>query len=169
LLAFGSRVLVHDPVVPAKTILDVGAVPADLNSLLVSSDAVTLHCPSNAQTRRLMNRETIGRMRRGAILLNLSRGDVVESAALVEALQKGHLSAAGLDVFDPEPIPRDSPLLQMGNVVLSAHVASASARAARRLRETVAGTVARAIRGEPLTNVVNGVQGRRSGDGERTV
>ncbi|OAI52904.1 hydroxyacid dehydrogenase [Planctomycetaceae bacterium SCGC AG-212-F19] len=158
LLAFGGRVLVYDPVVPAHVIADAGGVPTDLRSLLAESDAVTLHCPSTPQTRRLMNRETIGQMRRGAILVNVSRGDVVDSAALVEALANGHLSAAALDVFDPEPIPADCPLLRMDNVVLSAHVASASAKAARKLRETVAGTVARAIRGEPLVNIVNGVR-----------
>lgn len=158
LLAFGCRLLVHDPVVPANVIAEAGGESADLNSLLGESDVVTLHCPSNAQTRRLMNRESIGRMRKGAILVNVSRGDVVDSAALVEAMQNGHLAATALDVFDPEPIPADSPLLRMDNVVVSAHIASASAKAARRLRETVAGTVARAIRGEPLMNVVNGVR-----------
>jgi D-3-phosphoglycerate dehydrogenase len=158
LLAFGGRVLVHDPVVPAAIIAEAGAVASDFDGLLVQSDAVTLHCPSTAQTRRLMNRATIGQMRPGAILINVSRGDVVDSAALVEALQSGHLAAAALDVFDPEPIPPDCPLFHMDNVVLSAHVASTSARAARRLRETVAGTVARAIRGEALPNIVNGVQ-----------
>jgi D-3-phosphoglycerate dehydrogenase len=96
-------------------------------------------------------------MRSGAVLINVARGDLVETAALVEALQRGHLAAAGLDVFDPEPLPGDSPLRTMANVVLSAHVASASETAVRTLRETAAGIVARAVRGEPLPNVVNGV------------
>jgi D-3-phosphoglycerate dehydrogenase / 2-oxoglutarate reductase len=161
LIAFGCRLLVHDPVLPANVISEAGGVPSDFHSLLANSDVVTLHCPSTAQTRRLMNKETIAQMRTGAILVNVSRGDVVDSAALVAALQNGHLAGAALDVFDPEPIPADSPLLKMDNVVVSAHIASASAKAARRLRETVAGTVARAIRGEPLTNVVNGVREMR--------
>src|SRR5262249_25496661 len=108
--------------------------------------------------RRLMNRATIGQMRPGAILINVSRGDVVDSAALLEALQRSHLAAAALDVFDPEPIPPDCPLLHMDNVVLSAHVASTRARHARRVRETVAGAVARATRGAALPSIVNGVQ-----------
>jgi D-3-phosphoglycerate dehydrogenase len=158
LLGFRCRVLVHDPVVPAAAVKDAGCVPTDFAPLLAESDVLSLHCPSTTQTRRLMNRQTLGQMKRGATLINVSRGDVVESAALIEALQNGHLAAAALDVFDPEPMPADSPLLRMDNVVLSAHVASCSAKAARKLRETVAGTVVKAIRGEPLPNIVNGVK-----------
>lgn len=158
LLGFRCRLLVHDPVVPAAAVKDAGCVPADFHSLLADSDIVTLHCPSTAQTRRMMNREAFARMRPGATLINVSRGDVVDSGALIEALQSGHLAAAALDVFDPEPLPPDSPLCHMDNVVLSAHIASCSLKAARQVRETVAGTVAKAVRGEPLPNVVNGVK-----------
>jgi len=118
---------------------------------------ITLHCPSTAQTKRMIRPDTIARMKPGAILINVGRGDLVESAALVEALKAGHLAAAGLDVFDPEPIAADSPLLKMDNVVVTPHIASASEKAVRKLRETAAGIVAKAIRGEPLPNVVNGV------------
>jgi phosphoglycerate dehydrogenase-like enzyme len=104
----------------------------------------------------MIDRATLARMKPGAILINVGRGDLVESAALVDALQRGHLAAAGLDVFDPEPMPPDTPLLRMENVVVSAHIASASVRAAHRLRATTAGIVARAVRGETLPNVVNG-------------
>jgi len=97
-------------------------------------------------------------MKPGVILINASRGDLIETAALVEALQQGHVAAAALDVFDPEPIRADSPLLGMDNVIISAHIASVSMKALRKLRESVAETVARAVRGEPLVNVVNGVQ-----------
>jgi D-3-phosphoglycerate dehydrogenase len=159
LRAFKGRVLVYDPAVPAADVRGAGCEPRGLDELLAESDVVTLHCPSTPQTRGLIRRETLARMKPGAILINVGRGDLVDSAALVEALRGGHLAGAGLDVFDPEPVPRDSPLLKMSNVVMSAHIASASAKAARRLRETVAGTVARAVRGEPLSNVVNGVAG----------
>jgi D-3-phosphoglycerate dehydrogenase len=151
-------VVVHDPIVSDAAVRDGGAEPAGLDDLFGQSDVVTLHCPSLPQTRRLIRRDTIARMKPGAILINVGRGDLVESAALVEALQQGRLSAAGLDVFDPEPIPADSPLRRMANVVLSAHVASASERAAYQLRATAAGIVARAVRGEPLPNVVNDVR-----------
>jgi D-3-phosphoglycerate dehydrogenase len=157
LRAFKCRVLVHDPAVPAAEVRDGGCEPGGLDEVLGQSDVLTLHCPSTPQTRRMIGRDSIGRMKPGAILINVGRGDLVESADLVEALQRGHLAAAGLDVFDPEPIPRDSPLLKMDNVVVSPHAASVSAKAVRKLRETAAGIVARAVRGEPLPNVVNGV------------
>jgi D-3-phosphoglycerate dehydrogenase len=155
--AFRPRVLVHDPVVLASEISKSGAEPASSDNLLAQSDVLTLHCPSTPQTRRMIREETIARMKPGAILINVGRGDLVESAALVAALERGHLAGAGLDVFDPEPIPRDHPLLKLDNVVLSAHVASTSEKAVRRLRETAAHLIARALRGEHLPNVVNGV------------
>ncbi len=157
LRGFGCRVLAHDPAVPAADVRDHGCEPAGLDDLLAQSDVLTLHCPSTPQTRRLIRRDTLARMKPGAVLINVARGDLVETAALVEALERGHLAAAGLDVFDPEPLPPDSPLRKMDNVVLSCHVASASERAVRELRETAAGIVARSVRGEPLPNVVNGV------------
>ncbi len=154
---FQCRVLVHDPAVPANQVRDSGSVPASPEELFSQSDLITLHLPSTAQTRQMINRQTIARMKPGAILVNVSRGSLVDSAALVDALERGQLSAAALDVFDPEPIPADSPLLRMANVVVSPHNASASEKAVRMLREKAAGTIAKAIRGEPLPNVVNGV------------
>jgi D-3-phosphoglycerate dehydrogenase len=157
LRGFKCRVLVYDPVVAAAAIRALGCEPVAFEQLLGQSDVLTLHCPSTPQTRGMLRADTISRMKRGAILINVSRGDLVESAALVDALEHGHLAAAGLDVFDPEPIPADSPLLRMDNVVVSSHVASASVKAAHKLRATAAGIIARAIRGEPLPNIVNGV------------
>jgi D-3-phosphoglycerate dehydrogenase / 2-oxoglutarate reductase len=159
LRAFKCRVLVFDPAVPAGEVRAGGGEPAGFDEVLRQSDVLTLHCPSTPETRHMIRQDTLALLKPGAILINVGRGDLVESAALVDALQRGHLAAAGLDVFDPEPIPRDSPLLKLDSVVVSPHVASASARAVRRLRETVAGIVARAVRGEPLPNVVNGVAG----------
>jgi D-3-phosphoglycerate dehydrogenase len=156
--AFKCRLLAHDPALGPADTLRLGCPPASLDELLAGSDLVTLHCPSTPQTRRLLNRQSLARMKDRAILVNVGRGDLVDSAALLEALQQGKLAAAALDVFDPEPVPADSPLLKMENVIVSAHVASASVKAVRTLRETVAQTVARAVRGEPLPNVVNGVR-----------
>ena len=96
-------------------------------------------------------------MKRGAILVNVARGDVVDTETLIAALRTGQISAAALDVCDPEPPPPDSPLVAMDNVIVTAHVASASEKAVRTLRESVAHIVACAIKGEPLQNVVNGV------------
>jgi D-3-phosphoglycerate dehydrogenase len=157
LRGFGCRLLAHDPNVAAHEFDCRGVTTVSLDSLLTESDAVTLHCPSTPETRRLINRGSIARMKPGAILINVARGDVVETSALVEALQSGQLAAAGLDVCDPEPLPADSPLRALDNVLVTPHVASASTRAVRTLRESAAGAVARAIRGEAPRNVVNGV------------
>ena len=97
-------------------------------------------------------------MKPGALLVNVARGDLVDPDALTDALRSGHLSGAALDVFSPEPIPAGHPILSMDNVIVSAHIASASVRAVRRLRETVAQIAVASIRNQPLPNVVNGVK-----------
>jgi D-3-phosphoglycerate dehydrogenase / 2-oxoglutarate reductase len=153
---FQCRILVHDPIVPAAEVEGAGCHPRGLNELLDESDIVTLHCPSTAKTRGMINRDSLGLMKPGVILVNLARGDLIDSAALTEALQRGHLAAAALDVFAPEPIPPDHPILRMDNVILAPHISSASVSAARKLRTTVANLAAKAIRGEPLPNIVNG-------------
>lgn len=157
LAPFKCRRLVFDPVVPADTIRAAGCEPADLATIIAESDILTLHCPSTAQTRRLVNKSSIAQMKRGSILINLARGDLVETDALVEALQSGQLGAAAIDVCDPEPIPAGHPLRQLPNVIVASHIASASVKAVRTLRETAAGLAAKALRGEKLPNVVNGV------------
>jgi D-3-phosphoglycerate dehydrogenase len=157
LLGFKCRVLVYDPIVEPAEVSRLGGKPATLDELLAASDVVTLHCPANAQTRHLLNRDTLSRMKTGAILINVARGALIDGEALIEWLERGRLAGAGLDVFDPEPLPAGSPLLSMPNVVVSAHVAAVSAKAIRKLRETAATIVAMSIQGEPLPNIVNGV------------
>jgi len=158
LQAFHTRVLVHDPMVPGTVMEAAGFTPATLAQVLAESDVLSLHCPSTAQTRGLINREALGQMKPGVILVNVARGDLVDPDALLEALRSGHVSGAALDVFSPEPIPYEHPIRRLENVILAAHIASASVPAVRRLRETVANIVAASIRGEPLPNIVNGVK-----------
>jgi D-3-phosphoglycerate dehydrogenase len=159
LKGFKCPVLVHDPVVPADVIEAAGCQPATLDEVFAASDLVTLHCPSSAETRGIINRDSLARMKRGVLLVNLSRGDLVDSAALVAALDSGQVAAAALDVFSPEPIPGDHPILKRKNVILAPHIASVSVRAVRTLRESTAQTALKALRGEPLVNIVNGVPG----------
>jgi D-3-phosphoglycerate dehydrogenase len=100
-------------------------------------------------------------MKHGAIFINVGRGDLADSEALIAALQSGRLGGAALDVFDPEPIPMDHAMRNMPNVILSAHIASASPPAVRKLRQSAANIAVKAVRGEPLPNVVNGVTRKR--------
>lgn len=158
LTAFGGRVLVHDPVADAADVVAAGAVPADSGKVFADSDCVTLHCPSTAQTRGMVNRQAIAAMRDGALLVNLSRGDLVDPSALLEALDSGKLSGAALDVFSPEPIPAGHPILKRDNVILAPHIASASVPAVGRLRRAAASLALASLRGEALGSVVNGVR-----------
>ncbi len=157
LLAFKCRVLVGDPVVTPTDIASAGCRSVAIAEVFSQSDIITLHCPSTAETRGMVNRESLAAMKPGVILINVARGDLIDSDALTEALRSGRVSGAALDVFAPEPIPADHPIRSMPNVVVSSHIASCSVSAVRKLRETAATLAAMAIRGEPLPSVVNGV------------
>jgi lactate dehydrogenase-like 2-hydroxyacid dehydrogenase len=124
---FGMRVIFHDPYPPSPAeAASLGAEPRrTLDQVLEEADFVSLHCPATPETRHLMNRERLAQMRRSAYLINTARGDVVDEAALVEALARGTIAGAGLDVYEQEP--RVSPaLLKMENVVLLPHLGSAT-------------------------------------------
>ena len=151
------RILVFDPAVPAAAVKETGCVPVTLDELLAQSDLLSLHCPSTEKTKYMINATTIAKMKRGAILVNASRGTLVETPALVAALQSGQLSAAAMDVTDPEPPGAEHPLLKLSNVVITPHDASATPQAVKKLRTDAAGIAAMALRGEKLPNIVNGV------------
>ena len=158
LKAFKCQVLVFDPAVDAATIRAAGFTPAALDELLQRSDLVTLHCPSNEHTRRMINARSLAQMKPGALLVNTSRGTLVKTDDLIAALQSGQLSGAAMDVTDPEPIDPGNPLVTMENAIINSHIASASPQAVRKLRNDAAGLVALALRGARLPNVVNGVR-----------
>lgn len=157
LRSFKCRVLVHDPVVPAADIAQSGAEPVDLDALLAGSDIVSLHCPSSAATRRLVRADTIARMKPGALLVNVARGDLVDTGSLVDALTSGQLAGAALDVFDPEPLPAGHALRSLPNVIIAPHIASVSPTAVKALREGAAARALAAARGGLPPNIVNGV------------
>jgi lactate dehydrogenase-like 2-hydroxyacid dehydrogenase len=124
---FGMRVLYTDPYPPPPDVAaGLGAEPRDtVEEVLAESDFVSLHCPATPETRHLMNAERLGRMKPGAYLINSARGDVVDEAALVQALQRGTIAGAGLDVFEREPQVAPE-LVRMENVVLLPHLGSAT-------------------------------------------
>jgi phosphoglycerate dehydrogenase-like enzyme len=154
---FKCRILVFDPGVPASVVQAAGCVPATLDEVLTQSDLVSLHCPSTEKTKYMINTQSIAKMKKGAILVNASRGTLVDTPAMVAALQSGQLSAAAMDVTDPEPINPDNPLLKLTNVVITPHDASATPQSVKKLRTSAANLAAMALRGEKLPNVVNGV------------
>lgn len=126
MLAFGVRVLVCDPLISQKKIRSGGGEPVDFHELMSSSDFVSVHCPLTPDTRHLINENAIKSMKSHAILINTSRGAIVDEAALVAALQKHRIGGAALDVFEKEPLPAGSPLRQLDNVVMTPHIAGYS-------------------------------------------
>ncbi len=156
LRAFGSRVFFTD-VVP-RSLPGAGAVALD--DLLAEADVITLHVPLDRDTRGLIGDAQLGRMKPGAILVNASRGPVVDEAALVRALDSGHLGGAGLDVFEVEPLPADSPLRSFENVFLTPHSGGLTDEAEARVLEVCGANLRRVLDGLEPFNVVNGVSRR---------
>lgn len=122
-LGLGMTVLGCDPAAPSAFLSEHPVRCVSLTELLKLSDYVSLHSPVLPETRHMINQTTIEGMKDGAVLINTSRGPLVDESALIDALNTGKLRAAGLDVFETEPLPESSPLLKMNNVLLSGHVA----------------------------------------------
>ncbi len=134
---------------------ELGAQRVDLDRLLAESDIVTVHVPLTEETKRMIGRRELNRMKKGAVLVNTSRGAVVDEEALIEALESGHLHAAGLDVFAKEPLPQGSRLRTLPNAVLVPHIGSASYATRDRMAEICANNLIAALQGERPPNIVN--------------
>ncbi len=121
-LGLGLRVLAYDPYIDEDFCRQAGVKPASLDQLLSSADIVSLHLPATAETADLINANSLAQMKQGSVLINTSRGGLVDEDALAAALQSGHLAGAGLDVFKVEPLPLTSPLLQCPTALLMPHL-----------------------------------------------
>ena len=152
-LAFGMQVLACTPH-PEKAASPSGVAFASLNEVLAQSDVVSLHCPLFDSTRRLIRAETIATMKDGAILINTSRGPVVDEADLAAALTSGKLSAAAVDVLCQEPPADGSPLIGLSNCIVTPHIAWAPREARLRLLDVAAANLRGWLAGEPQ-NVVS--------------
>ena len=153
LRAFGCRVLVCDPYVQLSADdRNAGVELVALDDLLSRSDVVTLHSRVTAETRGLINKDTIAGMKPGTIFINTARGPLVDYDALYEALDSGHIASAMLETFAVEPVPSDWPLLQLPNVTLTPHIAGASVRTVTYAAEQAAEEVRRYLAGLPPVN-----------------
>jgi phosphoglycerate dehydrogenase-like enzyme len=152
-LAFGAGVIYHDPFVPQTEDLPVRKIDA-LDQFLAAADIVSLHVPAGGANRRFINAETLGKMKPGALLINTSRGALVDETALVEALRAGRLAGAGLDVLEKEPATPDNPLLHFENVIITPHIAAGTRDALATKMRAAFANLLRFTRDEPLHNVV---------------
>jgi D-3-phosphoglycerate dehydrogenase len=129
---FNMNVVYYDVARNKKIEEEVGARYVSLEDLLREADVVTIHVPLTEQTKYLINEEKLKLMKRTAILINTSRGTVVDTKALIRALKEGWIAGAGLDVFEEEPLPPNHPLLELENVVLTAHIGASTEEAQER-------------------------------------
>lgn len=153
--AFGMRVLCWDRAPDPDWLTQVGAHAVELDALLDGSDVVSVHLPLTPETEHLVDAAALARMKTGAVLVNTARGRIVDEAALIDALERGHLRGAGLDVYENEPeIPER--LRRLGNVVLLPHVGSATEEARRGMWRLAWENLLRGVRGEPLLTPAGG-------------
>jgi glyoxylate reductase len=152
---FNMRVLYYDPQpLPPDAERDLGATRVDLGRLLAESDFVSVHVPLTPETQHLLSTPQFGQMKRTAILINTSRGPVVDEAALVDALNAKKIAGAALDVYEREPAVHPG-LIPMPNVVLAPHIASATVRTRSEMSAMAARNMATAVRGGRPPNLLN--------------
>ena len=148
--ALGMEIVGYDPLIPAEEIERRGAKPVQtLDELYAVADVITLHVPLTPQTRGMIGKEAFSKMKRGVIVLCAARGGVIDEDALLEALESGQVSGAGLDVFAKEP-PGASPLVTHPNVLATPHIGAQTAEAQKRVAVDIATEVLAALNGKPL-------------------
>jgi D-3-phosphoglycerate dehydrogenase / 2-oxoglutarate reductase len=154
--ALGMRVLGYDPYVPEDELKRRGVEPVkSLEALMPQVDVLTCHTPLTPETKHMINHTTLGLMKKGAIYVNTSRGGVQQEEALFEALTRGQLAAAGIDVWEEEPASRDNKLFNLDNVVCSSHVAGVTKEASKQASLQVTDEMLRVLRGEMPHTLVN--------------
>lgn len=145
----------RNPLESATSPLDEFLPVKDLNKVLPRADNLVLIAPHTPESEKLIGAKELALMPRGAILINIARGPLIDEAALIDALAAGHLGGAGLDVFEKEPLPRESPFWEMPNVLVSPHSASTSNQENRRIIDLFCENLKRFLSGQPLINVLD--------------
>lgn len=151
---FDMRVVYYDPN-ETKPTPDLDAKRVDFETLLKESDYISLHTPLTPDTRHLIDAEALSKMKPNAVLVNTARGPIVDPDALYESLKEKRIFGAGLDVTEPEPLPLDSPLLTLDNIVITPHIASAGRMTRDKMSWMAARNLIAGLKGEPLPNCVN--------------
>lgn len=155
--AFGMKPVVCDPYVGKDVLNQYGAVGCDFNQMLQISDYLTLHLPLSDKTRHIIGKKELESMKQSAILINTGRGGLVNQAELIDALEKGIIAGAGLDVFEDETSALDNRLFQMRNVALTPHVAWNTSEATGALHREVTDNVVSFLEGNRPESIVNGL------------
>jgi D-3-phosphoglycerate dehydrogenase len=154
-LGLEMRVLVHDPYVPDEQVRRLRAEPAELDHLLAEADYVSLHVPLTEPTRGLMNAERLAKMRPSAFLVNCARGELVDQAALLDALDQGKLGGAGIDVYPSEPVSPDDPLPRHPRILATPHLGASTVEAQANVAVLIAEEVLAVLHGRPAQFAVN--------------
>jgi D-3-phosphoglycerate dehydrogenase len=154
--AFGMRLLAHDPYVSPDTAADLGVSLVSLEAVLGESDFISLHCPLTSETFHLVGERELRMMKSTAFLINTSRGGIVDTPALVTALEEKWIAGAALDAHEePEPVPADHPITKLENAILTPHIAWYSEQAMAELQEGQAHEAVRVLRGEMPMQLAN--------------
>ncbi len=148
---FGMRILIFDPTAQPMA----GVIKVDLDTLYRESDFISLHTPLTPETRHMINADAIAKMKPNAVLVNTARGEIIDQTALYDALKSRKIFAAGIDVSEPEPLPMDSPLFELDNLIICPHIASASTSTRENMALIAAGNLLAGLQGNRLPHVVN--------------
>lgn len=151
--AFGMDVVAHSRNLASDAAGEIGCRAVDRDTLLREADVVSVHLSLTPETRGFVGREELGSMKSTAVLVNTARGAIVDEAALVDALRTGSIGGAALDVFEREPLPPQSPLLSLDNIVLTPHIGYVTADRYRTYFEHAAQAILRYVRGDALQEI----------------
>src|SRR5213082_2929639 len=155
-IAFGMRVVAYDPYLSATRARSLQVELVDeLDDLLTSADFISLHTPLTAETRHILDEARLQKTKRGVRIINCARGGLIDEAALLKALQDGHVAGAALDVFETEPLPADSPLRSAPNLVLTPHLGASTAEAQESVGIEIAQSIRAALLEGTIRNAVN--------------
>ena len=153
--AFDMTTIAYDPYVDADKMTESKVQKVSFDELLAKADFISIHCPRNAETLGMINADALSKTQKGTILLTTARGGIVDEADLLDAMQSGHLGAAGIDVWDIEPPPLDHPLLQFDNVVSTYHTAGVTHEARGRMARIASEQVIQVLAGKRPPRLVN--------------